>query len=302
MKTDEGCRLASSLLFIINQQKNNSPKFLSIDKDLIRKAIKSSFALDFSICIHSFEKYYKLANMKAQDGVKASNEEIRARFDKDVDRFSNLDTGQLTTLDAPLTMELCTDAAKALTPLAKNLLDIGCGAGNYTLKMLSKIQDLNCTLNDLSLPMLDKARERVSAQTSGFVNTIQIDMRELALGEETFDIVLAAATLHHLRSDSDWENVFTKIYNALTPGGSFWVSDLVTHDNKALNELFEDHYGSYLETLGGPEYKQKVFDYIAYEDTPRSIDYQITLMKNIGFKNVEVLHKNLCFAAFGGSK
>ena len=240
--------------------------------------------------------------MKAQETVKASNEEIRSRFDNDVDRFSNLDTGQLTTLDAPLTMELCTDAAKALTPTAKNLLDIGCGAGNYTLKMLSKIQDLNCTLNDLSLPMLNKARERVSAQTSGSVNTIQIDMRELELGEESFDIVLAAATLHHLRTDSDWENVFTKIYNALTPGGSFWISDLITHDNKALNELFEDHYGRYLESLDGPEYRQKVFDYIAYEDTPRSIDYQITLMKKIGFKNVEVLHKNLCFAAFGGSK
>jgi len=25
-------------------------------------------------------------------------------------------------------------------------------------------------------------------------------------------------------------------------------------------------------------------------------------MKTIGFKNVEILHKNMCFAAFGGVK
>jgi tRNA (cmo5U34)-methyltransferase len=94
--------------------------------------------------------------MAEQFNNKASNEEIRTRFDNDVARFSNLETGQLTTLDAALTMELCTDAAKAVTPAATNLLDIGCGAGNYTLKMLSKMPGLNCTLNDLSLPMLGK--------------------------------------------------------------------------------------------------------------------------------------------------
>ncbi|MNL84404.1 hypothetical protein D3C87_2123600 [compost metagenome] len=69
-----------------------------------------------------------------------------------------------------------------------------------------------------------------------------------------------------------------------------------------LNDLFQQQYGAYLEGLGGPEYRQKVFDYIEYEDTPRSINYQLDLLKDVGFKQVEVLHKNLCFAAFGGVK
>jgi len=92
--------------------------------------------------------------MKADYSKKATNQEIRERFDKDTERFSNLETGQLTTIDAPLTMELCTEAAKYANPNATELLDIGCGAGNYTLKMLGKVPGLNCTLNDLSLPML----------------------------------------------------------------------------------------------------------------------------------------------------
>lgn len=66
---------------------------------------------------------------------KSTSEEIRQRFDNDVDRFSNLDTGQLSTIDAPISIELITDAAKRVNPAATNLLDIGCGAGNYTLKM-----------------------------------------------------------------------------------------------------------------------------------------------------------------------
>lgn len=233
---------------------------------------------------------------------KANNEEIRTRFDNDVERFSNLETGQQTTIDAPLTMELCTEAAKYVNPNAKELLDIGCGAGNYTLKMLSKIPDLYCTLNDLSLPMLEKAKERAAAQTKGNVVTIQDDMRNLDLPENHFDIVLAAATFHHLRDDADWELVLSKIYKALKPGGSIWISDLIAHDAAPVSKLFEDKYGAYLETLGGPEYRQKVFDYIAYEDTPRSLNYQLDLLKKVGFRATEILHKNSCFAAFGAIK
>lgn len=234
--------------------------------------------------------------------TKATNEDIRARFDNDVERFSNLETGQQTTIDAPLTMELCTEAARYINPQAKELLDIGCGAGNYTLKMLSKVPGLNCTLNDLSMPMLQKAKERVSEETNGTITIVQDDMRNLDLPDEHYDIVLAAATLHHLRDDADWELVFGKIYKALKPGGSIWISDLITHDSAPINLLFEDKYGEYIESLGGPEYRQKVFDYIAYEDTPRSLNYQLELLKRVGFRSTEILHKNSCFAAFGAIK
>jgi tRNA (cmo5U34)-methyltransferase len=233
---------------------------------------------------------------------KATTEEIKLRFDNDVERFSNLDTGQLTTLDASLTMELCTEAAKYITPDAKELLDIGCGAGNYTLKMLSKIPNLNCTLNDLSLPMLQRAEERLKNQTSGKITVIQDDMRNLTLPDNHFDIILAAATLHHLRTDADWELMFIKMYKALKPGGSVWISDLIAHESESINMLFQDSYGSYLETLGGVEYRKKVLDYIHYEDTPRSLNYQLALLKKVGFCSIDILHKNSYFAAFGGIK
>lgn len=240
--------------------------------------------------------------MQIDYSTKSTNEEIKARFDNDVERFSNLDTGQATTIDAPLTMELCTEAAKYVNPNAKELLDIGCGAGNYTLKMLSKISNLNCTLNDLSMPMLNRAKERVSVQTNGKVTLLQDDMRNLDLPDNHFDIILAAATLHHLRDDADWEKVFTKFYKTLKPGGSIWISDLITHDSPPLAKLFTDKYMDYLDTLGGPEYRQKVLDYVDHEDTPRSLNFQLELMTKVGFNQVEVLHKNSCFAAFGGIK
>src|SRR3954470_684751 len=98
---------------------------------------------------------------------KSTVDEIRRRFDADVERFSNLETGQSATMDAPLVLDLITSAAAATNPDARDLLDVGCGAGNYALKLLSKLPHLNVTLIDLSKPMLDRALERISKATTG---------------------------------------------------------------------------------------------------------------------------------------
>lgn len=233
---------------------------------------------------------------------KSTIAEIRERFDKDVERFSNLDTGQLTTIDAKISLELITEAAKRIVPNAQQLLDIGCGAGNYSLKMLSKLPNLECTLVDLSGPMLDKALERVSNQTTKKVHVVKGDVREVPLKENHFDIILAGAVLHHLRDDHDWETTFEKIYDLLKPGGCFMISDLITQDSEILNDYTWERYGDYLEELGGKDYRKKVLDYVDKEDSPRPMNYQLDLMKKLGFSKVEILHKNMCFGAFGGIK
>src|SRR5205823_7863677 len=103
-------------------------------------------------------------------GMKSTVEEIRQRFDADVERFSNLETGQSATVDAPLAMALVAQAAAATTPHARHVLDVGCGAGNYTLKLLERLPNLEVTLIDLSLPMLDRAKERIYQPSDGWAH------------------------------------------------------------------------------------------------------------------------------------
>src|SRR5687768_13368659 len=154
--------------------------------------------------------------------MKSTVDQIRQRFDKDVERFSNLETGQSATIDAPLVLDLITQAASVTNPNATDVLDIGCGAGNYTLKLLQTIPDFNATLVDLSQPMLDRAVERVSQATRGKVRAVQADIRQMDPGKEQFDLMMAAAVFHHLRGDDEWQSVFAKCYAALKPGGSLW--------------------------------------------------------------------------------
>ncbi len=233
---------------------------------------------------------------------KSTVEEIRARFDADVERFSNLETGQTATMDAALALELIAQTAAAVTPEAKHVLDLGCGAGNYTLKQLQFLPNLDCTLVDLSQPMLERAKVRVAAVTMGTVTTLQSDLRELTLAPESVDIILAAAVLHHLRDASEWEEVFAALYAALRPGGALWIFDLVEHTDSTIQALHWQRYGEYLASFKNEAYREQVFAYIAKEDTPRPLLWQCDLLQRVGFSHVDILHKNGPFAAFGAIK
>jgi tRNA (cmo5U34)-methyltransferase len=107
---------------------------------------------------------------------------------------------------------------------------------------------------------------------------------------------------HHLRTDDEWHGVFEKVYRSLRPGGSFWITDLITHTTPAIQSLMWRRYGEYLTALKDDAYRDHVFAYIEKEDTPRPILFQLDLLRAVGFRDVELLHKNSCFAAFGGMK
>ncbi len=232
--------------------------------------------------------------------AKSTLKEIEERFDNDVERFSNLETGQTTTLDASFNMQLIAESIAAIYSPGSSVLDIGCGAGNYDVKLLEYVNPLDITLVDLSRPMLEKAKERVEAvNRDGSTRILQGDFRGIDLPEQSFDVIIATAVLHHLRDDDDWKTAFAKLYNVLKPGGSIWVFDLVEQRTAPLQDLiYTQRYGQYLASLKDEEYRDHVFAYIAKEDSPRSLMYQLELLKEVGFSEVDVLHKNLCFASF----
>ncbi len=233
---------------------------------------------------------------------KSSVKGIKDRFDNDVERFSNLDTGQTSTIDAPLAMELVTKAAIKSTVNIQKVLDIGCGAGNNTIKLSQYVSPFDCDLVDLSLSMLEKARDRISEVNTGKIRIFQGDFRVVDLPKKEYDAIIAAAVLHHLRDDQDWEATFRKIYRLTAPGGSVWITDLVSHETEPVQFLMWERYGEYLCSVGGESHKDNVFDCIDKEDSPRPVTYQLDLLRKVGFDHIELLHKNACFAAFGAIK
>ena len=233
---------------------------------------------------------------------KSTVEQIRQRFDADVERFSKLETGQQAAMDAPLILDVVARSAACHVRPQGTLLDLGCGAGNFALRVLSQVSPLDCVLVDLSQPMLERAEQRVRAATSGSVQTIQSDMRLLSFAPASFEVILAGQVLHHLRENAEWEAMFARFHEWLSPAGTLFVADFIAYDDPAIQELMLTRYAEYLANLGGEEYRDKVLAYCEAEDSPRSIKYQFDLLGKAGFKEYDVLHKNALFAGFYARK
>jgi tRNA (cmo5U34)-methyltransferase len=233
---------------------------------------------------------------------KSTTTEIRARFDHDVERFSCLETGQQATIDAVLVLELVAQMSAMHLRPGDTLLDIGCGAGNFTLRILREVSPLECHLVDLSQPMLTRAEERIHQIGVASVHSYQGDFRTLPFGDSSFDCILAGAVLHHLRDEKDWQVAFKRFHSWLRPNGRIYVSDLVYFEVPDAQQIMWKRYGEYLESLGGKEFRAKVFAYIDKEDSPRSLPFQLDLLKATGFSNYDILHRNSVFACYFGVK
>ena len=71
-----------------------------------------------------------------------------------------------------------------------------------------------------------------------------------------------------------------KFHACLRPGGTLWIADLVDHLRlPPVQELMWRRYGDYLAALDGPEYRDRVLAYVEREDTPRSLGFQLDLLR-----------------------
>jgi tRNA (cmo5U34)-methyltransferase len=199
-------------------------------------------------------------------------------------------------------MELVARSAAILNPNASRIMDLGCGGGNYAVKITSVLPNVDCTLVDLSTNMLAKAEERVRENITGKITVIQGDYRDVYLEENAYDVITAGTTLHHLREIQEWELVFTKIFKALKHGGTFWISDIVIGETDEINQLMLDGWLSILRKQISEEEIEMYLERYETEDSPRTLSYQLELMKQVGFTKTMVLHKHFNFATFGAIK
>ena len=228
--------------------------------------------------------------------------EIGAYFDGEVERFSDLAKGQASIKDARLMMDLLAETAPVLVPDARRILDLGCGAGNQTLNLLRAFPAADCTLLDISPAMLARAHDRVAPVAAGQLTFVEGDLRTAELPEGHFDIVVAAAVLHHLRDDADWTLGFSRIHALLKKGGVLLVSDLIRHEDPAVEAVFKGRQEAFLREALGDAEAERIMRSIAESDTPTSLGYQFALLKKIGYRETCLLHKTLVFGAYYAKK
>ena len=101
-------------------------------------------------------------------------------------------------------------------PHARRSLEIGAGTGYFTLNLAlaGRIEHATCT--DISPGMLTALS--ANAERLGLdVDTVACDAEELPFEDDSFDLVLGHAILHHI---PDLQTAFGEFFRVLAPGGT----------------------------------------------------------------------------------
>lgn len=192
------------------------------------------------------------------------------------------------------------------------ILELGCGTGELTLKILQRYPSATIVAVDYSPRMLDFARAKI--ESAGYASRwtgIEMDFGEWANNpnfsglDDKFDTAISSLAIHHLEDEMKLK-LFQRIRQSLNAGGCFWNADPILAESAAMKDIYqvarEDWARSQGETLA--EIRARVGISVAYgysnPDRLATLAAHLEMLAKAGFETVAVPWKYYGMAVFGG--
>ena len=180
----------------------------------------------------------------------------------------------------------CIDSAQEFYPFTASLLpkrksasvlDLGCGTGlelNYYFK---ENPSASVTGIDLAPGMLKTLKEKFPDQN---LTLIQGSYFEVPFGREVFDAAVSVESLHHF-TKAEKVPLYRKLWEALTPGGYFVLTDYFS--------LSDEEELMHREELARIEAQEGICDDDFYHyDTPLTVNHEVEALFEAGFFKAQV--------------
>lgn len=181
---------------------------------------------------------------------------------------------------------------------AFSMIDLGCGTGTVSKTAKDAFPNVQITCVDIAGNMLDIAKQKVGVDTK----LIQADFNTFDFSEK-YDAVVSSLALHHLETDEDKLNFYKKIYGALNSGGIFINIDVVLGSDEALQNVYMEKWKAFMiSSTSKQEVEQKWLPSYYAEDRPAKLISHIYMLKECGFKGIDVAYKCYNYAVYCGRK
>jgi len=177
------------------------------------------------------------------------------------------------------------------------ILDLGCGTGNLTQKVISVYPNAHITCLDMAENMLKMAKAKLKGNPN--IDFWLGDIRDFDYGKK-YDAILGSLVLHHVE-EKEKPLFYRKLSKALSKGGIFLNIDIFHSSSNYLQKRYIDQWKMFMKTNGLP--MKKVNEMIARhhkEDRPVVFEDELSIMRKAGFKHIEVILKYCNFALYGG--
>lgn len=181
-----------------------------------------------------------------------------------------------------------------------NIIDLGCGTGYVSMNIKERFPNSKLTCLDFAENMIAQAKIRMSKYRN--VNFILEDIRKFEF-DKKYDAVVSSLALHHLETKKDKIKFYKKIFDALESEGVFYNSDIILGSNETLHELYVSKWKEFMaKSLPGDEIEDTWMAKHHREDRPEVLMDQMSWLKDIGFKEIDIVWKYYNFAVYGGTK
>jgi len=195
---------------------------------------------------------------------------------------------------------------------SSRILELGCGTGELTVKILQRCPNAQLVAVDYSPRMIDFVGAKLDNQGErDRVKTLQLDFGAWANDEadvevgSPFDAIISSLAIHHL-TDEMKGKLFQKIARSLNPGGQFWNADPLLPEFPELSDLYQQSrqcwarkQGLDLEAVRRKIGKSDTQGYSS-QDQLATLDTHFQMLKEAGFSKTAAIWKYYNLSVFGG--
>lgn len=180
------------------------------------------------------------------------------------------------------------------------VIDLGCGTGTISRAVKDVYPNAKITCLDISEKMLQIAAGKLNdVQDAAYINSNFYDFNF----DKNYDAVVSSLALHHLVTKEDKLDFYRKIYSCLNTGGVFINADVVLASTDILQERYMEQWKNFMcMSALKDEIESKWIPTYYEEDRPVPMIEHFEMLKDAGFKAVDVVWKYYNFAVYMAAK
>jgi tRNA (cmo5U34)-methyltransferase len=178
------------------------------------------------------------------------------------------------------------------------IIDLGCGTGTISrlAKEMFPAAHIHCV--DIAANMIEVSKTKLSGYSDITYETA--DLSQYAFSG-LYDVAVSSLTLHHLVTDRDKMDFYSRVYDSLNPGGVFYNADIVLGSNGRLQENNILHWKRFMQrAVSDEEIEGKWMRIYHEEDSPAGLTDHLRWLEETGFRDIDVIWKYYNFAVYGG--
>lgn len=175
-------------------------------------------------------------------------------------------------------------------PHPRAILELGCGSGNLTSRLLSRYPDAEIIGVDASGEMIQASRNRF--HESNNLRFQQTTFQSLKFANDSFDLVVSSISIHHLQ-DAEKLQLFQEIESWLLPGGIFTFCDQFAGETDELYAKHIDHWKKESLSLGATN--EEWNDWMNHQqahDHHSSLQTHLNFLNQSGFEKVDCTRRH----------